>query len=124
MTAFPYGTGMCLTEIPGPLADPERSAGRAAWGVFLWFLSLHEQRGASQQPNGWSRDAPAASGAMPDLRQARPKVLSTGSSRVCVFSESRMLSAAGFQALADFVALSPTPLPQEEGLDRVPLKPG
>lgn len=70
------------------------------------------------------RDAPAASGAMPDLRQARPKVLSTGSSRVCVFSEWRMLSVAGFQALADFIALSPTPLPQEEGLDRIPLKPG
>ena len=105
---------MCLTKIPGPPADPERSAGRAAWGVFLCFFLCTSKE----------RDAPAASGAMPDLRQARPKVLSTGSSRVCVFSESRMLSAAGFQALADFVALSPTPLPQEEGLDRVPLKPG
>ena len=44
MTAFSYGTWMCLTKIPGPLADPAHSAGRAAWGVFLWFLSLHEQR--------------------------------------------------------------------------------
>ena len=74
MTAFSYGTGMCHTKIPGPPADPERSAGRAAWGVFLWFLSLHEQRGASQQPNGWSRDAPAASGTMGQ----RQKPLSQG----------------------------------------------
>jgi len=41
---FSYGTGMCLTKIPGPLADPALCAGRAAWGVFLCLLSLHKQR--------------------------------------------------------------------------------
>ena len=43
--AFSYGTWMCLTKIPGPLADPERSAGRAAWGVFLcFFLCTSKER--------------------------------------------------------------------------------
>ncbi len=40
MTAFSYGTRMCLTKIPGPIANPALRAGRAAWGVFLLLTFL------------------------------------------------------------------------------------
>ena len=55
--AFSYGTGMCLTKIPGPLANPERAARRACrlgCAFFGYFLCTSKES-----------DAPAASGAMP-----------------------------------------------------------
>ena len=60
---FSYGTGMCLTKIPGHLADPERAARRARrLGCVSLLLSLHKQR----------KKASAASGAICPARENQP----------------------------------------------------
>ena len=105
---------MCHTKIPGPPADPERSAGRAAWGVFLWFLSLHEQR--KGRPRGERHH-----GSETETSLARPPKVGAITDVVTARTNTRT-----------WLDLSPAPLshrdflraPQEEGLDRVPLKPG
>ena len=79
---FRMAHGCALRKFPD--CSRTRSAqrgGRAAWGVFLWFLSLHEQSGAFKQPNGWSRNAPAASGTMCPTRRSRPQGRGTKSHR-------------------------------------------
>ena len=107
------------TDVPYENSRPARgpgahSAGRAAWGVFLWFLSLHEQR--KGRPRGERHH-----GSETETSLARPPKVGAITDVVTARTNTRT-----------WLDLSPAPLshrdflraPQEEGLDRVPLKPG
>jgi hypothetical protein len=90
MTAFPYGTGMCHTEIPGPPADPERKARRACPPGVCFFASFFAQAKKRSSTAEWLvKKAPAASGAMRDIKQTRTGRCTQQVHRAYAFSVNR-----------------------------------
>ena len=51
-------------EVPGPPANPERSAGRAAWGVLSLVTFFAQAKKRSSTAEWLVKEAPAASGTM------------------------------------------------------------
>ena len=101
MTAFPYGTGLCHTEIPGPLADPERAARRACrLGCVSLILSLHKQR--KNAPCGERRHLQSEED--PSRKAIKPEPIAEA-----------VTTERGLKTRTP-LPLTPTPLPQGEGL--------